>query len=52
MIYPIILGLIVVGMIFTGGNALGLDGMQAMFVFYGLALITTIATGFIKSKSI
>ena len=52
MIYPIILGLIVAVMIFTGGNALGLNGLQAMFVFYALALTTTVATGFVKSKSV
>jgi ferrous iron transport protein B len=36
--------------VFTGGKALGLTGLQAMFVFYGLALAATIATGLIKNS--
>ena len=49
MIYPIILGLIAASLIFTGGKALGLNGLQAMAVFYALALLTTIATGFLNN---
>jgi len=49
--YPIVLGLIVASLIFTGGNALGLNGPQAMIVFYMMALATTVATGFINNKS-
>ncbi|MBL0731511.1 MAG: ferrous iron transport protein B, partial [Desulfosarcina sp.] len=52
MIYPICLGLIVASLIFTGGKALDLNGLQAMAAFYALALLTTIATGFIKNKPI
>ena len=52
MIYPICLGLMAASLIFTGGTALGLSGLQAMFAFYVLALLTTIATGFIKNKPI
>jgi ferrous iron transport protein B len=51
MIYPIVLGIIVATLVFTGGTALGLSGLQAMFAFYGLALTITIAMGFIKNKS-
>jgi len=51
MIYPIVLGLMVATLVFTGGSALGLSGLQAMFVFYGLALAITFAMGFIRNKS-
>jgi len=51
MIYPMILGIIAATLIFTGGNALGLTGLQAMIAFYVLALVLTIITGFIKPKS-
>lgn len=51
MIYPIVLGLMVASLIFTGGNALGLNGLQAMILFYMMALATTVATGFINNKS-
>ncbi len=50
MTYPIILGLVVASLIFTGGKTLGLNGLQAMAAFYTLALLTTIATGFINNK--
>jgi len=50
MIYPMALGLIVAVMVFTGGSALGLTGLQAMFAFYGLALMITIAAGFVKNS--
>ncbi|MDY6830645.1 MAG: ferrous iron transport protein B [Thermodesulfobacteriota bacterium] len=48
MIYPMALGIGVATLVFSGGSALGLSGLQAMFAFYGLALIITIAAGFIK----
>ena len=51
MIYPMILGIIVATLIFTGGSALGLTGLQAMVAFYVLALVLTIIMGFIKPKS-
>jgi ferrous iron transport protein B len=51
MAYPIVLGLMVATLVFTGGTALGLSGLQAMFVFYGLALTVTLAMGLIKNKS-
>ncbi len=51
MFYPMILGITVATFIFTGGRLLGLSGLQAMGVFYGIMLFTTILTGFIKTKS-
>ncbi|MFA7426002.1 MAG: nucleoside recognition domain-containing protein, partial [Desulfosarcinaceae bacterium] len=50
MAYPMALGLLVAGAVFSGGSALGLSGLQAMFVFYGLALALTVATGLLKEK--
>lgn len=49
-IYPIILGAIIAVLIFTGGNLLGLSGLQAMAAFYILALAITTVLGFIKRK--
>ncbi|WP_035238548.1 ferrous iron transport protein B [Desulfobacter vibrioformis] len=51
MFYPMVLGISAATLIFTGGTLLGLNGLQAMGVFYAMALGTTIATGFIKTKS-
>jgi ferrous iron transport protein B len=48
--YPMVLGLLVATLVFSGGQALGLNGLQAMFGFYGLALILTIGIGFIKDR--
>jgi ferrous iron transport protein B len=50
MAYPMALGLLVAGAVFSGGSALGLSGLQAMFVFYGLALALTVATGLLREK--
>ncbi len=50
MIYPMVLGLTVAVLVFTGGTALGLTGLEAMFVFYGLALTATIATGLMRNR--
>ncbi len=50
MIYPMALGLMVAVLVFAGGTALGLTGLQAMFAFYGLALTATIATGLIRNR--
>jgi ferrous iron transport protein B len=50
MIYPMVLGLTVAVLVFTGGRALGLTGLQAMFAFYGLALTATIATGLMRNR--
>ena len=49
-IYPIILGAIIAVLIFTGGNLLGLSGLQAMAAFYILAIAITTVLGFIKIK--
>lgn len=51
MFYPMVLGISAATLIFTGGTLLGLNGLQAMGVFYAIALGTTIGTGFIKTKS-
>jgi ferrous iron transport protein B len=48
--YPIVLGTIIAILIFTGGNLLGLSGMQAMFAFYILALIFLVLMGLIKRE--
>lgn len=49
-VYPIILGFMIATLVFSGGNFLGLSGLQAMVSFYILALVVTTATAFIKSK--
>lgn len=51
MIIPTILGLSVASLVFTGGTLFNLSGLQAMFIFYGLALTATIGTGLIKNKT-
>ena len=51
MAYPMVLGIGVSSLIFTGGRVLGLSGLGAMGAFYGLALLVTILTGFIDIKS-
>ena len=50
MAFPIVLGTCVATLIFSGGTALGLNGLQAMIAFYCLALAITIGTGFLKHK--
>jgi len=50
MLFPIVLGTAVATLIFSGGTALGLNGLQAMIAFYCLALAITIGTGFLKNK--
>ena len=45
LIYPIVLGIAFASLIFTGGQALGLSGFQATWVFYGLALMVTLFLG-------
>ncbi len=51
IVYPMALGLATASLIFSGGSALGLSGLQAMGAFFGVALALTIATGFLKNKS-
>ncbi|PIE68775.1 MAG: ferrous iron transport protein B [Deltaproteobacteria bacterium] len=50
MTYPMILGLGVAVLVFSGGMMLGLTGLQAMFAFYGLALLFTLIMGFVNPK--
>ena len=51
MIYPMVLGIIAATLIFSGGSALGLTGLEAMFGFYGIALAITIVMGFVSNKT-
>jgi ferrous iron transport protein B len=48
--YPIVLGTTIAVLVFTGGNLLGLSGMQAMIAFYILALILLVLRGLIKRE--
>ena len=48
--YPIVLGFIIAVLIFSGGNLLGLNGLQAMVAFYIFAIAVTTVMGFIKVK--
>jgi len=50
IIYPIILGSVIAVLVFSGGNLLGLSGLQTMIVFYALAVLLMIVMGFIKFK--
>jgi len=43
--YPSVLGIAVAIMVYSGGGALGLSGWQAMWVYYGLALLFAIFMG-------
>lgn len=45
LFYPIVLGIVCASLIFTGGQALGLSGFSATWVFYGLALMITLFLG-------
>ncbi len=49
MIFPTTLGFIVACLIYTGGSALNLSGIQMMGVFYAAVVLTTIFTGLFKS---
>ena len=49
--YPMLLGITVASLIFTGGSLLGLTGLQAMIGFYLLVLGITIITGLIKPET-
>lgn len=51
MAYPMVLGLLVAVSVFSGGRALGLTGLQAMFGFYGLALLMTVGIGLMNDKT-
>jgi ferrous iron transport protein B len=49
MVYPMVLGIFVSSAVFSVSKALNLSGLEAMFGFYGLALIFTIIMGFLKN---
>ncbi|NLL36782.1 MAG: ferrous iron transport protein B [Fretibacterium sp.] len=49
--FPLLLGLLTAILVFSGGSALGLDGFQAMWRFYLIALSLTIIMAFFKPKS-
>jgi len=48
--YPIVLGLIIAVLVFSGGNLLGLSGLQTMIAFYILAIAITTSLGLIKRE--
>lgn len=48
--YPMVLGLTISTLVFSGGTALGLTGLQAMGAFYALALAATIAAALWNPK--
>ncbi|MDD3800621.1 MAG: ferrous iron transport protein B [Desulfuromonas thiophila] len=50
--YPMVLGLLVASLVFTGGSLLGLSGLQAMMAFYLLALLITTVVGLIGRSSL
>ena len=50
MTYPMVLGLLAATLVYSGGTALGLSGLQAMFSFYGLAFALTVFMGFFHNK--
>ncbi|MDY0132490.1 MAG: ferrous iron transport protein B [Desulforegulaceae bacterium] len=47
VIYPMVIGVAVSSGVFSVSKAFGLSGLQAMFWFYGIALIFTILMGFV-----
>lgn len=49
--YPILLGLLLASLIFTGGRALGLSGIRAMTGFYATAIIIMLALSTIREPS-
>ncbi len=49
IIFPTTLGFITACLIYTGGNALNLSGIQMMGVFYAAVVLTAVCTGLFKS---
>jgi ferrous iron transport protein B len=45
LVYQLGLGVVVASLVFTGGRLLGLTGLQAMYGFFGLMVLITIAVG-------
>ena len=52
IVYPMALGIGTAILVFSGGSALGLTGLQAMMVFYGMALCLTVFLGFFKNETV
>ena len=50
MAYPMVLGLAFSTLVFSGGTALGLTGLEAMGAFYALALAATVAAALWNPK--
>ncbi len=50
--YQTCLGLLAAIAIFSGGSALGLSGWQAMWLFYGLCIALTVATGLLPEPKL
>ncbi|MFP4584895.1 MAG: ferrous iron transport protein B [Desulfococcaceae bacterium] len=50
LVYMICLGAVVALLVFSGGQALGLTGLEAMGWFYGLALAATVVTGLVEPQ--
>lgn len=48
--YPSMLGILVAIMVYSGGGALGLSGWEAMWAFYGLALLFALFMGALPVK--
>ena len=48
LVYPTVAGFIVAALVFSGGGALGLSGLQAMWAFYALAVTVTLAAAAVK----
>jgi ferrous iron transport protein B len=49
--YPMLLGVFVSVLIFTGGTLMGLTGLEAMIGFYALAIMATVAAALYNPKS-
>jgi ferrous iron transport protein B len=48
--YQSLLGLCVATLVFTGGSLLGLSGMQAMWAFYALCVVTTLVMAMLPTR--
>ncbi|MGE4505747.1 MAG: ferrous iron transport protein B [Desulfovibrionaceae bacterium] len=51
IIYPMVLGLGVAVLVFSGGSLLGFTGTQAMWTFYGLAVAATLVMGALPNRA-
>ncbi|HDS16006.1 MAG TPA: ferrous iron transport protein B [Proteobacteria bacterium] len=50
LVAPIVMGVVISILVFSGGRALGLNGWQAMAVFYLFAVIVTVALALVKDR--